>query len=44
MERWLLQPDVLRGFDWKVVHITAKDWHHAPKDILELLERALADA
>ncbi|HYG77345.1 MAG TPA: AAA domain-containing protein [Planctomycetota bacterium] len=41
LERWLLQPAVLQGFDWKAVQLTAKDWHHDPSSVLATIERAL---
>jgi len=41
VERYLMQPSVLREFGWKVVMVLIKDWFHEPDAVLDRLERAM---
>lgn len=42
VERYHARPQVLRAFDWKIVHVLTKDWYHDPDDVMRQLERLLA--
>jgi len=39
----LLRPEVLKSFGWKILRITAKDWHHDRASVLTQIERGLTD-
>jgi hypothetical protein len=43
LEQNLLRPEVLKSFGWKVLRITAKDWHHDRASVLAQIDRELAD-
>ena len=35
IERELMKPNLLRAFGWNVVQVLAKDWYHAPQQVLD---------
>ena len=41
VERYLMQPSVLRAFGWRVALVLTKDWFHEPQAVLDRLERLL---
>ncbi len=41
LERYLLRPGILRAFGWTVFEVLAKDWYHAPEEILTKIDRLL---
>lgn len=41
LERYLMQPSVLRAFGWQVRLVLTKDWFHDPEGVLNRLEREL---
>ena len=41
VERYLMQPSVLRVFGWRVALVLTKDWFHEPEAVLDRLERLL---
>jgi len=41
VERYLMQPSVLRAFGWRVAVILTKDWFHEPAAVLDRIERLL---
>ena len=42
LDRYLMQPGILRGFGWKFALVLTKDWYHDPEDVMVRLERLLA--
>ncbi|HKB89939.1 MAG TPA: AAA domain-containing protein, partial [Opitutaceae bacterium] len=44
LERYLLRPEVLESFGWKVALVLTKDWYHDPEGVLRHLERAVSGA
>ncbi|MDB6034231.1 MAG: helicase, partial [Verrucomicrobiales bacterium] len=44
LDRYLMQPSILRAFGWKVAIVLTKDWYHNPEDVLNRLERMLKGA
>lgn len=41
LERYLMQPSILRAFGWKVRLVLTKDWFHDPAGVLGRIERDL---
>ncbi len=41
LDRYLMQPTILRAFGWKVLFILTKDWYHDPEDVLRRIEKLL---
>jgi hypothetical protein len=44
LDRYLMQPSILRAFGWTVAIVLTKDWYHNPDDVLGRLERLLPRA
>ncbi|MEM7011343.1 MAG: AAA domain-containing protein, partial [Verrucomicrobiota bacterium] len=38
LERYLQRPGILKAFGWTVFEVLAKDWYHAPEDVLRKIE------
>jgi len=43
LDRYLLQPSILRAFGWRVALVLTKDWYHNPADVLRRLEKLLEE-
>jgi predicted DNA-binding WGR domain protein len=41
LDRYLMQPGILRAFGWSFALILTKDWYHNPDDVLDRLEKLL---
>jgi superfamily I DNA and/or RNA helicase/predicted DNA-binding WGR domain protein len=41
IERYLMQPAILRAFGWKFALVLTKDWYHDPDAVLQRIERLL---
>lgn len=41
LDRYLMQPSILRAFGWRFALVLTKDWYHNPDDVLARLERML---
>jgi predicted DNA-binding WGR domain protein len=41
LDRYLMQPSILRAFGWRFALVLTKDWYHNPEDVLARLERVL---
>ncbi len=41
LDRYLMQPSILRAFGWRFALVLTKDWYHNPEDVLNRLERTL---
>lgn len=41
LDRYLLQPGILKAFGWKFALVLTKDWYQNPDDVLSRLEKAL---
>jgi predicted DNA-binding WGR domain protein len=41
LDRYLLQPAILRAFDWRCAMVLTKDWYHNPEEVLDRLEKLL---
>jgi predicted DNA-binding WGR domain protein len=41
LDRYLLQPGVLRAFGWRSTFVLTKDWYHQPEEVLARLEKLL---
>ena len=41
LDRYLLQPRVLRAFGWRSTFVLTKDWYHQPEAVLARLEKLL---
>ncbi len=41
LDRYLIQPGILKAFGWRFALVLTKDWYHNPDDVLTRLERAL---
>jgi predicted DNA-binding WGR domain protein len=41
LERYLMQPAILRAFGWKFALVLTKDWYHEPEAVLQRLQRML---
>ena len=44
LDRYLMQPSILRAFRWNCALVLTKDWYHNPDDVLARLERLLESA
>lgn len=44
LEQSLLRPEVLKSFGWRILRITAKDWHHDRASVLAQIDRELIEA
>jgi len=41
LDRYLMQPSILRAFGWRFALVLTKDWYHTPDDVLVRLEKLL---
>lgn len=41
LDRYLMQPSILRAFGWKFLFVLTKDWYHDPEDVLRRIEKIL---
>ncbi len=41
LDRYLMQPSILRAFGWRVALVLTKDWYHKPDEVLARLERLM---
>jgi predicted DNA-binding WGR domain protein len=41
LDRYLMQPGILRAFGWRFAMVLTKDWYHNPDDVLERIEKLL---
>src|SRR4029077_12312549 len=41
LDRYLMQPSILRAFGWRFALVLTKDWYHNPDDVLGRLEKLL---
>jgi predicted DNA-binding WGR domain protein len=41
LDRYVMQPAILRAFGWRFALVLAKDWFHHPDDVLNRVERML---
>jgi predicted DNA-binding WGR domain protein len=41
LDRYLMQPSILRAFGWRFALVLTKDWYHNPEDVLARLEKIL---
>jgi predicted DNA-binding WGR domain protein len=41
LDRYLMQPSILRAFGWRFALVLTKDWYHNPEDVLARLEKVL---
>lgn len=41
LDRYLLQPSILRAFGWRFALVLTKDWYHNPDDVLARIEKLL---
>jgi predicted DNA-binding WGR domain protein len=41
LDRYFLQPGVLRAFGWRCTFVLTKDWYHQPDEVLNRLEKLL---
>jgi superfamily I DNA and/or RNA helicase/predicted DNA-binding WGR domain protein len=41
LDRYLMQPSILRAFGWRVAVVLTKDWYHNPDDVLTRIEKFL---
>jgi predicted DNA-binding WGR domain protein len=41
LDRYLMQPSILRAFGWRFALVLTKDWYHNPSDVLTRLEKLL---
>jgi predicted DNA-binding WGR domain protein len=39
LDRYLMQPTILRAFGWKFALVLTKDWYHDPEQVLTRIER-----
>ncbi|HEX3624097.1 MAG TPA: AAA domain-containing protein [Verrucomicrobiae bacterium] len=44
LDRYLMQPAILRAFGWRFALILTKDWYHNPDDVLNRIEKLLQGA
>jgi hypothetical protein len=44
LDRYLMQPAILRAFGWRFALVLTKDWYHNPDDVLNRLEKLLQGA
>jgi len=43
LDRYLMQPSILKAFGWRVALVLTKDWHHNPKDVMARLGKILEE-
>ena len=43
LDRYLMQPAILRAFGWRFAMVLTKDWYHNPEDVLARLEKLLKE-
>jgi predicted DNA-binding WGR domain protein len=41
LDRYLMQPAILRAFGWRFALVLTKDWYHNPDDVLARIEKLL---
>ncbi len=41
LDRYLMQPSILRAFGWRFTLVLTKDWYHTPNDVLARVEKLL---
>jgi predicted DNA-binding WGR domain protein len=41
LDRYLMQPSILRAFGWRFALVLTKDWYHNPDDVLNRIEKLL---
>jgi len=41
LDRYLMQPTILRAFGWRFALVLTKDWYHNPDDVLSRIENLL---
>ncbi len=41
LQRYLMQPTILRAFGWRFALVLTKDWYHNPDDVLNRIEKQL---
>jgi predicted DNA-binding WGR domain protein len=41
LDRYLMQPAILRAFGWRFALVLTKDWYHNPEDVLSRIEKLL---
>ena len=41
LDRYLMQPSILRTFGWRFALVLTKDWYHNPDDVLNRIEKLL---
>src|SRR5258706_5257584 len=41
LDRYLMQPSILRAFGWRFALVLTKDWYHNPNDVLVRIEKLL---
>jgi predicted DNA-binding WGR domain protein len=41
LDRYLMQPSILRAFGWRFALVLTKDWYHTPDDVVVRLEKIL---
>lgn len=43
LDRYLMQPSILKAFGWSIMVVLTKDWHRDAEEVLERIEKALKD-
>jgi predicted DNA-binding WGR domain protein len=41
LDRYLMQPGILKAFGWRFALVLTKDWYHNPEEVLARIERLL---
>ncbi len=41
LDRYLMQPGILKAFGWRFALVLTKDWYHTPEEVLARLEKLL---
>jgi predicted DNA-binding WGR domain protein len=41
LDRYLMQPTILRAFGWRVAMVLSKDWYHQPEEVIARIEKML---
>jgi predicted DNA-binding WGR domain protein len=41
LDRYLMQPSILKAFGWRFALVLTKDWYHNPDDVLARIEKIL---
>jgi predicted DNA-binding WGR domain protein len=41
LDRYLMQPSILRAFGWRFALVLTKDWYHNPDDVLSRIEKLM---